>query len=78
MVDSEDEDVLYDSHLGRTLIGEKRYKNVNDVLNGDHKDKRKLRKTLALCLAFVSQVNMCWTLFFFSSPEPKSSGSSEL
>ncbi|XP_072165409.1 sodium-dependent glucose transporter 1A-like [Diadema setosum] len=52
MADSDDEDVLYDNHIGRTLIGGRRVKNVNDVLNGTT-DKRKLRKTLALCLAFV-------------------------
>ncbi|XP_071477459.1 sodium-dependent glucose transporter 1A-like [Diadema antillarum] len=52
MADSDDEDVLYDNHIGRTLIGGRQVKNVNDVLNGKT-DKRKLRKTLALCLAFV-------------------------
>ncbi|XP_030844331.1 sodium-dependent glucose transporter 1-like [Strongylocentrotus purpuratus] len=53
MADSDDEEILYDNDLGRNLIGGKRVKNVDDVLNGGKKDKRKLRKTLALCLAFL-------------------------
>ena len=58
MADSDDEEILYDNNLGRNLIGGKRVKNVDDVLNGGKKDKRKLRKTLALCLAFLCLVSL--------------------